>query len=498
MSVNRTWYIWKATIASYDETWYAYPLWIVAVIETDLAIMCSCAPAIRPFVVQHMPWLIKPFRLLGTAFSSSHRSSQGPSSRRTSRSGPSHRYNDTHKAYMNEATAVVSSSSGEASGEASPVIKEKTAYDHAPVMEYGRADDLAEKEVTTADGKRSRGKNSFALSEAPTLRPTTAPQSTSSRLKDMFSYPFSRKARSRSRSRSMSRSKSQNRQYMERQLWSYDDSNEDIRLAMDRAQQKRRRFSRRQEPDSPTPPARSRARSASPTEMRIYKHQSYELESAPAMSPEEIAALQYSIAGLDIEATHASAAPTHRRQTSGFAPLYQPRRTSRHIEEELERQMAARDTASPDGHLSIWDIKRREFFENGGRWAEEEEQERQMAAAAPRQPPSSSEHIVSQLSRRNSRAIDHSPALHYNEPLDDDYDDHHIAHIADAYQPPSTTASPEHLLRKPSAAARAMQNQTPRDHSESSIGSFLDDASEDSGEGSPDRSARGRRRQRRA
>ena len=34
-------HIWKTLISNYDETWYAYPLWIAAVVEVDLAVVCT-------------------------------------------------------------------------------------------------------------------------------------------------------------------------------------------------------------------------------------------------------------------------------------------------------------------------------------------------------------------------------------------------------------------------------------------------------------------------
>jgi hypothetical protein len=36
----RTYYIWKGLMASYDETWYAYPLWICAAVEIDVGVVC--------------------------------------------------------------------------------------------------------------------------------------------------------------------------------------------------------------------------------------------------------------------------------------------------------------------------------------------------------------------------------------------------------------------------------------------------------------------------
>jgi hypothetical protein len=37
----RTYYIWKALIASYDETWLAYPLYICATVEIDLGVVST-------------------------------------------------------------------------------------------------------------------------------------------------------------------------------------------------------------------------------------------------------------------------------------------------------------------------------------------------------------------------------------------------------------------------------------------------------------------------
>lgn len=39
--IVRTWYIYKSLIKEYDQTWFAYPLWIAAAIEIDLGVV-SC------------------------------------------------------------------------------------------------------------------------------------------------------------------------------------------------------------------------------------------------------------------------------------------------------------------------------------------------------------------------------------------------------------------------------------------------------------------------
>ncbi|TKX25240.1 hypothetical protein C1H76_2473 [Elsinoe australis] len=46
--VIRTYYIWKSLIGSWDITWYAFHLWIAACVEIDLAVLCACAPALKP------------------------------------------------------------------------------------------------------------------------------------------------------------------------------------------------------------------------------------------------------------------------------------------------------------------------------------------------------------------------------------------------------------------------------------------------------------------
>ncbi|KAK3668934.1 hypothetical protein LTR22_000012 [Elasticomyces elasticus] len=43
----RTYYIWKGLMATWDETWYAYPLWIAAAVEIDVGVICACAPALK-------------------------------------------------------------------------------------------------------------------------------------------------------------------------------------------------------------------------------------------------------------------------------------------------------------------------------------------------------------------------------------------------------------------------------------------------------------------
>ena len=37
---------------TWDQTWYAYPLWICAAVEIDLAVLCACAPTLRPLLIK--------------------------------------------------------------------------------------------------------------------------------------------------------------------------------------------------------------------------------------------------------------------------------------------------------------------------------------------------------------------------------------------------------------------------------------------------------------
>ncbi len=83
----RTFYIWKSLVGSWDEPWYAYPLFIAATLEVDLAIICACVPALKPLWVKYTrAERISPFngklsdKILGViAFRSSSQTSQDSS-----------------------------------------------------------------------------------------------------------------------------------------------------------------------------------------------------------------------------------------------------------------------------------------------------------------------------------------------------------------------------------------------------------------------------------
>lgn len=41
--IVRTWFIYRSLFNEYDQTWYAYPLWIAAAVEIDLGVVSRCA-----------------------------------------------------------------------------------------------------------------------------------------------------------------------------------------------------------------------------------------------------------------------------------------------------------------------------------------------------------------------------------------------------------------------------------------------------------------------
>lgn len=62
-------------MVSYDETWFAYPLWIAAAVEVDLAVICACAPTIRPLLLMYLGPLIS--SLSGSRSNPSHPKGDG-------------------------------------------------------------------------------------------------------------------------------------------------------------------------------------------------------------------------------------------------------------------------------------------------------------------------------------------------------------------------------------------------------------------------------------
>lgn len=52
--IIRTIYVWKVTNETYDETWVGYTMWLWTAVESDLAIICACAPALKPFFRRYL------------------------------------------------------------------------------------------------------------------------------------------------------------------------------------------------------------------------------------------------------------------------------------------------------------------------------------------------------------------------------------------------------------------------------------------------------------
>ena len=75
--VVRTYFIWKSLIAQYDEPWYAYPLWIAAAVEIDLAVICACAPAWKSLLRQPISDLSSALSSKLSSLRSPHHSSRG-------------------------------------------------------------------------------------------------------------------------------------------------------------------------------------------------------------------------------------------------------------------------------------------------------------------------------------------------------------------------------------------------------------------------------------
>lgn len=77
--VIRIYYTWESLIASWDESWRAYPLWIATAVEIHLGMICACVPAWKSL-------LHEPFRKLFVKLSSnSHFSGSGSTPRSTAK-----------------------------------------------------------------------------------------------------------------------------------------------------------------------------------------------------------------------------------------------------------------------------------------------------------------------------------------------------------------------------------------------------------------------------
>ena len=52
--IVRTYTVWQTLVTTYDETWYGYDTWLWTSVESELAIICACAPALKPFFKRYL------------------------------------------------------------------------------------------------------------------------------------------------------------------------------------------------------------------------------------------------------------------------------------------------------------------------------------------------------------------------------------------------------------------------------------------------------------
>ncbi|EUC41054.1 hypothetical protein COCMIDRAFT_107175 [Bipolaris oryzae ATCC 44560] len=68
--IVRTWFIYRSLYKEWDQTWYAYPLWIAAAVEIDLGVMCASAPVLKPLLAK-IPWSLSGALTGGLSFKKS-------------------------------------------------------------------------------------------------------------------------------------------------------------------------------------------------------------------------------------------------------------------------------------------------------------------------------------------------------------------------------------------------------------------------------------------
>ncbi|EMD65931.1 hypothetical protein COCSADRAFT_86419 [Bipolaris sorokiniana ND90Pr] len=68
--IVRTWFIYRSLYNEWDQTWYAYPLWIAAAVEIDLGVMCASAPVLKPLLAK-IPWSLSGALTGGLSFKKS-------------------------------------------------------------------------------------------------------------------------------------------------------------------------------------------------------------------------------------------------------------------------------------------------------------------------------------------------------------------------------------------------------------------------------------------
>ena len=60
--IIQIYYVDRALVKSYDETWEGWPLWVASAVEVDLGILCVSVPAIRPLLAIYIPRLLESSR----------------------------------------------------------------------------------------------------------------------------------------------------------------------------------------------------------------------------------------------------------------------------------------------------------------------------------------------------------------------------------------------------------------------------------------------------
>ncbi|RMZ69388.1 integral membrane [Pyrenophora seminiperda CCB06] len=65
--IVRTWFIYRSLFNEYDQTWYAYPLWISAAVEIDLGVICASAPVLKPLLTK-IPFSLSRYLTSGISF----------------------------------------------------------------------------------------------------------------------------------------------------------------------------------------------------------------------------------------------------------------------------------------------------------------------------------------------------------------------------------------------------------------------------------------------
>ncbi|OGM50191.1 integral membrane protein [Aspergillus bombycis] len=97
----RTVYVYKSMIASYDMTWFGWPVFLAASIEINLGLICASAPALRPLVAFFLPRLLQSTQRYASGYGQSRPqklwSSVNPSrhSTRPSRGRSHHHHTDS-------------------------------------------------------------------------------------------------------------------------------------------------------------------------------------------------------------------------------------------------------------------------------------------------------------------------------------------------------------------------------------------------------------------